>query len=180
MADLKTPDKTNGEGQDGGPSGLIDGVDAILAAVLILLGAFFWWVSSDFPVPGLFLGDNVLPEQFPRLLIVVIGILALLLPIEHRLELIRWPLIQKSRSAPIGAGTFVTMGFLLVLVGLGESLGTILTIFIAASGLPILWGERRWLLIVTYAVIFTGIVTYLFSIVLSVFFEPGVFGLTLR
>lgn len=180
MADDKTPDETTGEATNGGPTGLIDGVDAILAVVLIAIGAFFYWVSADFPVPGLFLGDNVLPEQFPRLLIVAIGVLALLLPIEHRLELIRWPLIRKSRSAPIGMDTFLTMGFLLVLVGIGEWLGTILTIFIAAAGLPVLWGERRWLVIAVYSVVFTGIVTYLFSIVLSVYFEPGVFGLTLR
>ena len=65
-------------------------------------------------------------------------------------------------------------------MGLGEWLGTILTIFLAAVGLPLLWGERRWLLILVYAVVFTAIVTYLFSIVLSVYFVPGVFGLTLR
>lgn len=163
-----------------GPTGMLDGVDAILALVLIAICAFFYWLAGDFPVPGLFLGDNVLPEQFPRMLLVTIGIFALLLPFEHKLELDRWPLIRKARSAPIGGTTFATMGFVLVLVGLGEWMGTILTIFFAAAGLPILWGERRWLLIAIYAVVFTSIVTYLFSIVLSVYFVPGVFGLTLR
>ena len=163
-----------------GHAGMLDGVDGVLALVLIALCGIFYWLSSDFPVPGRFLGDNVLPEQFPRLLLVSIGVLALLLPFEHKLELDRWPLIRKSRSAPIETGTLVTMGFLLLLVGLGEWLGTILTIFIAAVGLPLLWGERRWLLILVYSVVFTAIVTYLFSIVLSVYFVPGVFGLTLR
>ncbi len=180
MTDKTTPDGDKAAAEQTGPTGAIDGVDAILAFVLIAICGFFYWVSSDFPVPGLFLGDNVLPEQFPRLLLVSIGVLALILPFEHRLELDRWPLIRKARSAPIGPATFVTMGFLLVLVGLGEWLGTILTIFVAAAGLPILWGERRWLLILVYAVTFTAIVTYLFSIVLSVYFEPGAFGLTLR
>ncbi|NNK77832.1 MAG: tripartite tricarboxylate transporter TctB family protein [Litoreibacter sp.] len=163
-----------------GPTGLLDGVDAILALVLIALCALFYLIAGNFPVPGLFLGDNVLPEQFPRMLLVTIGLLAILLPFEHKLEVDRWPLIKKSRSAPIGANAFATMGFLLVLVGVGEYIGTILTIFIAATALPILWGERRWLLILVYAVVFTSIVTYLFSIVLSVYFVPGVFGLTLR
>jgi putative tricarboxylic transport membrane protein len=180
MTEKHAPEASPDAPEPSGPDGLFDGVDAILAAVLIALSAFFYWVSSDFPVPGLFLGDNVLPEQFPRLLLFTIGVLALLLPVEHRLEVDRWPLIQKSRSAPIGARTFATMGFLVALVGVGEWLGTIATIFIAAAGLPVLWGERRWLLILPYAVIFTAIVTYLFSIVLSVYFEPGVFGLTLR
>lgn len=180
MSDKNAADSGSEASQKAGQTKLLDGVDAILAGVLIAICGFFYWVSSNFPVPGLFLGDNVLPEQFPRLLLAAIGVLALLLPLEHRLELDRWPLIRKSRSAPIGGATFVTMGFLLVLVGIGEWLGTILTIFFAAAGLPILWGERRWLLILIYAVVFTAIVTYLFSIVLSVYFVPGVFGLTLR
>jgi putative tricarboxylic transport membrane protein len=180
MADRNVSESPAGNADKGGPAGLLDGVDAILALALIALCGLFYWLASDFPVPGLFLGDNVLPEQFPRLLLVSIGVLALLLPVEHLVELDRWPLIRKSRSAPIGAGVFATMGFILLLVGLGEWIGTILTIFIAAAGLPVLWGERRWLLIIVYACIFTAIVTYLFSIVLSVYFVPGVFGLTLR
>ncbi len=180
MSDRNASESPAGNQDQDGPKGLLDGVDTALALVLIALCGFFYWVSGDFPVPGLFLGDNVLPEQFPRLLLVSIGILALLLPFEHRLELLRWPLIRKSRSAPIGKGTFVTMGCLLLLLGVGEWLGTILTIFCAAAGLPLLWGERRWHVILIYAVVFTAVVTYLFSIVLSVYFEPGVFGLTLR
>lgn len=180
MSDKNAADTGSGAPQKAEPTRLLDGVDAILAGVLIAICGFFYWVSSNFPVPGLFLGDNVLPEQFPRMLLVAIGVLALVLPLEHRLELDRWPLIRKSRRAPIGGATFATMGFLLVLVGVGEWLGTILTIFFAAAGLPLLWGERRWLLILVYSVVFTAIVTYLFSIVLSVYFVPGVFGLTLR
>lgn len=180
MTDKNAPGGTGGNQDQSGPAGMLDGVDAVLALVMIVLCGFLYWVTSDFPVPGAFLGENVLPEQFPRLLLISIGVLALLLPLEHKLEIDRWPLIRKSRSAPIGSGTFVTMGFLLLLVGLGEWLGTILTIFTAAAGLPLLWGERRWLLIVVYALGFTGLVTYVFSIVLSVYFEPGVFGLTLR
>ncbi|NNG04660.1 MAG: tripartite tricarboxylate transporter TctB family protein [Inquilinus sp.] len=163
-----------------GPTGLIDSVDAVLAVLLIVLCGSLYALTSDFPVPGAFLGENVLPEQFPRLLLVTIGVLSMLLPLEHRLELERWPLIRKSRSAPIGAGTFTTIGFLILLVVAAEWVGTILTIFLAATGLPLLWGERRWLLILTYSVLFTGLVTYVFSIVLGVYFEPGVLGLSLR
>lgn len=180
MADKDSPEAGGNSAGQEPPKGAIDTFDAILAAILIALCALFYWISSDFPVPGLFLGENVLPEQFPRVLLITIGLFALLLPFEHTLELDRWPLIQKSRSAPVGATTYMTMGFLLLLVGVGEWIGTILTIFIAASALPVLWGERRWLLILIYSVVFTGIVTYLFSIVLSVYFVPGVFGLTLR
>lgn len=162
------------------PKGPVDWIDGIVAAILIVLCVFFYTLTYDFPVPGAFLGDNVLPEQFPRLLLFAIGIMALALPFEHKLETKRWPLIRKSRSAPIGSGTFATIAFLLILVAVAEFLGTIVTIFIAAAGLPFLWGERRWLLVLVYSLIFTALVTYLFSSVLSVYFEPGLFNLTLR
>ena len=180
MTDRTAREAPDGAPGDDRPTGLVDPVDAAIAAVLIAICAFLYALTSDFPVPGAFLGQNILPEQFPRLLLIGIAVLALLLPFEHRVEVQRWPLIKKSRSAPIGSGTFITIGFLLALIAASEFLGTILMIFIAAAGLPVLWGERRWLLIMTYSVIFTGIVTYLFSIVLSVYFDPGVFGLTLR
>lgn len=160
--------------------GIVDLADVLLAVLLISVCSFFYWESANFPSPGLFLGDNVLPEEFPRLLLVAIGMLALLLPFEHKLEPTRWPLIKKSRSAPLGLPVISTMFFIVLLVAIGEWLGTVLTIFIAAAGLPLLWGERRWWLSFGYALIFTSIITYLFSIVLSVYFEPGVFGLTLR
>ncbi|MBX2855768.1 MAG: tripartite tricarboxylate transporter TctB family protein [Rhodobacteraceae bacterium] len=177
--------ETNRYGATGSHAGgrkspIIDGIDALLALVLFAICAFFYWQTYGFDAPGAFLGENVLPEHFPRLLLVSIGGMALLLPFEHRLEVDRWPLIEKSRSAPIGLSTVLTMGFLVVLVALSGWLGTILTILVAALGLPLLWGERRVVLILVYALVFTSVVTWLFSIVLSVYFEPGVFGLTLR
>lgn len=178
MADETTPQPRDPAPK--GPTGAIDRVDAILAGVLIALCAGMYSLTFDFPVPGLFLGQNVLPEQFPRMLLITIGALALLLPFEHRFEIDRWPLIRKSRSAPIGGNTIATMGFLIVLVALGEWLGSVLMIFIAALGLPILWGERRWLMLGLYAVGFTALVTWVFGVVLSVYFEPGVLGLSLR
>ena len=46
--------------------------------------------------------------------------------------------------------------------------------------LPVLWGERRIKVIVPYAIILPMAVTVLFSYVLGVHFETGVFGITLR
>lgn len=160
--------------------GPLDKVDGLLALLLIAICAYFYFETTKFPAPAAFLGDNVLPGHFPRMLLYAIAILACIMPFEHLLELERWPLIKKSRSAPIGMNTFATMGFLIVLVAVATTLGTVLTILAALIGLPLLWGERRFVLIGVYAVLFTAVVTYLFSIVLSVYFEPGVFNLTLR
>lgn len=170
-----------GPGAPGGaPKGLIDPVDAGLAAFLIASCAILYFETTKFPEPPMFLGENVLPEEFPRLLLYAIGLMALALPFEHLIEVERWPLIKKSREGRVGLSTWATIAFLIGLVIVAPIIGTILTIFSAAVLLPLLWGERRFGLIAAYSIIFTAVVTYVFSIVLSVYFEPGVFNLTLR
>jgi len=171
-----------GDGKGGGYStfGLIDGIDAALALVLILLCWFLYDQTNGFDKPALFLGDNVLPEEFPRMLFWIIGGLALLLPFEHLLEQKRHPLIRKARSAPIGITTWATIPLLIAILALAPTLGMILTILLASFTLPILWGERRWLFLALYSITFTAVITYIFAGVLSVYFEPGVFGITYR
>lgn len=161
-------------------SGLIDRIDAVLALVLILICGFLYYQTTGFDKPALFLGDNVLPEEFPRMLLWIIGGLALTLPFEHLLERKRHPLIRKARSAPIGFTTWATIALLIVILALAPTLGTILTILISSLALPILWGERRWLFVIVYSIVFTTLITYIFAGVLSVYFEPGVFGITYR
>lgn len=166
--------------EDRGPFALLDPIDTALAAALIAICGYFYALSLDFPAPSAFLGENVLPGEFPRILLGTIAILALAMPFEHLFELERWPLIKKSREAPIGGITVATIVFLILLLAAAPYAGTMLMIFFASAGLPILWGERRWLMLLTYSVLFTAVVTYVFSIVLSVYFEPGVLNLTLR
>lgn len=165
--------------EGGGPSA-IDWIDAVLALVLILACGILYLQTSGFDKPALFLGDNVLPEEFPRMLLWIIGGLALTLPFEHLLERKRHPLIRKARSAPIGWTTWATIVALIVILAFAPTLGTILTILISSLVLPILWGERRWLIVIVYSIVFTAVITYLFAGVLSVYFEPGVFGITYR
>ncbi len=163
-----------------GPPGLVDRVDALLALVLILACAALFYETTGFDQPPLFLGDNVLPAEFPQMLLVVIGALALTLPFEHLLERRRHPLIRKARRKPIGFTTWATIGLLVAILALAESLGTILTILVSSLLLPVLWGERRWWLMALYAVAFTAVVTYIFAVVLRVYFEPGIFGISIR
>ena len=159
---------------------LIDTTDALLAAIIVVVCAYLFYVTTTFDETPSFLGQNVLPDEFPRLVLIFIAALALILPMEHRLEPTRWPKIRASRRTAVRPVTWVTMAFLLAALLLAPYLGTILLIFTVSLLLPVLWGERRWLLLVPYAVIFTGAVSYLFSIVLQVYFEPGVLNVTFR
>lgn len=154
--------------------GLLDGIDFILTAVIIAVCAYLYYVTTTFEEPSLLLGQNVLPSDFPQSLLIVISLLALLLPIEHRFEPTRWPKIKKSRSETVQTITWATMGLLVGLVAAAPYLGTLLTIFLASLALPILWGERRVIAVALFAVIFTAVVSYVFETILKVHFEPGV------
>jgi putative tricarboxylic transport membrane protein len=171
-------DSTSAEGR--APARPIDTVDALRAAIIIGVCACLYYVTTTFDEVPAFLGQNVLPEQFPRLVLIFIAALALLLPLEHRLEPKRWPKIRASRAVAVRPVTWLTMAFLVAAMLLARYLGTILLIFAVSLLLPILWGERRWLLLVPYAVTFTVAVAYLFSIGLGVYFEPGIFDVTFR
>lgn len=162
------------------PHRAFDLPDTLLAIFLILSCAYFISLTYQFPEPSSFLGENVLPGHFPRLMLYTIAVLALLMPFEHRFSPERWPKIQQSRSAPIGSTAWITAVFIGILLALAPTIGTVLTILTTALVLPFLWGERRWLMVIIFAVVFTAIITYVFSIVLSVYFVPGVFNITLR
>lgn len=163
-----------------GPSSLVDRFDAVLALVLILACGLLYYETTGFDRPAMFLGDNVLPEEFPRMLLWLIGALALALPFEHLLERKRHPLIREARSAAIGFTTWATIALLMVILAFAPTIGTILTILVSSLVVPVLWGERRWWLLIVYSIGFTAVVTYIFAVVLRVYFEPGLFGITIR
>lgn len=156
---------------------LINVTDLIVTLVLIAFCLWLFRVTAGFDEASALLGQNVLPEEFPRLLLWIIGGLALLLPIEHLLQPDRWRKIDATRSKPISKRTWVSIGFILVIVLAAPHLGTILTMATICLVLPALWGERRWPFIILFAVVFTALVTWLFNGVLRVYFESGLLGL---
>lgn len=166
-------------GRAGRDRGLLDRVDTILALGIIAVCAWLYYVTTTFDQPSALLGQNVLPEDLPQGLLIIIGFLALLMPVEHLFERSRWPKIEKSRSEPIRILTWITMGFLIVFMAAAPYLGTLPTIFLISLLMPLLWGERRFLLVGAFSIGFTAAVTYVFAIILGVHFEPGVFGISL-
>lgn len=155
---------------------LLNGRDLVVTAIILLVCVFLYYTTTQFEEVSDLLGQNVLPEQFPRLLLYIIAGLSLLLPIEHHLQPKRWEKIDRTRSKKIASRTWQTIGFILFVVLAAPVLGTVLTMVVICVALPILWGETRWVVIMLFAVIFTAIVTYLFSSVLKVYFEPGLLG----
>ena len=66
---------------------------------------------------------------------------------------------------------------LLGTVAVEPYIGTVLTIAAICILMPLMWGERRLGLIISFALGFTILVTLVFSTMLKVYFEPGIFNL---
>lgn len=153
--------------------------DLAITAILLTGCFYLYYETTKFEEVSDVLGQNILPEQFPRILLYIIGGLSLLLPFEKNLQPERWKKIDRAREDGISTKTWVTILFILAVVLLSPYLGTVLTMLVVTISLPLLWGERRLLLVLTFALIFTLAVTYLFGDVLKVYFEPGIFNITL-
>ncbi len=159
--------------------GLIHPTDlAIMVIVLAICGALYY-VTTSFEEVSNMLAQNIPPEFFPRLVLLVIAILALGLPFEHLLHRRRGSNLDSKRSQKLRPLLLLT-AFALVLLGFAMPyLGTFLAMMVICLVLPYLWGERRWKLIVPFAVLFPLAVAVVFNRVLKVYFEPGIFGIAL-
>lgn len=169
----------DGEGGAAPPSPLIHRVDLWVACVLLVFcGAAYYLTTGFEEVPAL-LAQNVPPEWFPQLLIWTIVILTLTLPFEHRfLEKGREGL-DSDRKTPIPPMVIYTAITLCLVVASIAWIGTLFTMVLVCTALPMLWGERRWKVLVPFAILFPAAVAFLFTQVLKVYFEPGLFGLDL-
>lgn len=172
--------QTNGQGDQPRQNGrLIDLSDTVVALIIIAGCAFLYYQTTQFEEVSTLLGDNVLPADFPRLVLYIVAALALFLPFEHRFES-RWKKIKESRSERIPMRTFATMALVLAILAAAPYLGTILVIVLSSLLLPLLWGERRLWLVLIYAALFSAAIVLLFAVVLKVHFEPGMFGIQIR
>lgn len=164
----------------GGRETLVHKTDLALALLILAISAGLWYATTKFAEVPAVLQQGVLPTTFPRLVIGVIVVLALLLPFEHLVHARRGSDIDEDRSTRIRPISIVTA---LLLVGLGAAmvpLGTIATMFLASAIIPVLWGERRLGLVAVYAVLFPLVVTLLFVFGLQVNFLPGIVGYVFR
>ena len=159
-------------------SGILDRGDLVVSAVLLVVSGYFYYLTTTFEEASALLGDNVGPADFPRLVLAIIAALAVLMLLERRLQPVRWQKIKDSQKEPVKTLTWLTIGFTLVVTAAAPYLGTILTMFLVCLFLPPLWGEGRLWLVVPFAILFTSAVTWLFNVVLRVFFEPGIFNLS--
>jgi len=172
-------DRTS-DGEERGPSSassLIHIVDLKLTLIIMAICAALYYVTSTFDEVSELLTQNIPPEWFPRLLIWFIVLLSLTLPFEHRFLARGKKGLDEGRESRIPIGAIVTAALLILVVASIVVLGTFLSMVLVCAALPLLWGERRWKILIPYVILFPTLVALLFTKVLRVFFEPGLIGI---
>jgi putative tricarboxylic transport membrane protein len=155
-------------------AGLIHKIDLIVASVIIIGGAFMYYEATLFPAAPNILGDTLNADVFPKMLIVLMIILASIIPFEISFMPEKIAKIDKGRSESLEPITWKTIVLLIALVSVAEFLGPAVTMFVTAVSFPLVWGEKNYLRIAIYSVAFPIFVYLVFNKVLGLFFDPGV------
>ena len=156
---------------------LLNKKDTVIAILMIALIGFLWFETTEFEkVPDLF-SNNIPPEMFPQILLIIILGMILIIPFEHIFLKKNGKNIDSGRDKPIERSTIGTMVILSTIVASSQILGAAITIIAISIALPIYWGEKRLKILIPYIIGFPLFVIILFNIVLGVHFEPGLLAL---
>ena len=155
-------------------AGLIHKVDLIVASIIIIGGGFMYYEATLFPAAPNILGDTLNADVLPKMLIVLMIILASIIPFEISFMPEKIAKIDKGRSVSLEPITWKTIVLLIALVSVAEFLGPAVTMFVTAVSFPLVWGEKNYLRIAIYSVAFPIFVYLVFNKVLGLFFDPGV------
>jgi putative tricarboxylic transport membrane protein len=159
-------------------SGWIHPTDLIVAFIVIAICAFFYFMTSTFEEVSMLLAQNVGPEMFPRGVLIIIMLLALALPFEHILHARRGDNIDSNRKERVNRMPYFTAALLFAAIAAMPYIGTLLSTVGICLALPRLWGEKRWRMVLPFAIIFPTIVAFVFDRILLVQYEPGAFNIT--
>jgi putative tricarboxylic transport membrane protein len=173
-------DPSDRAGQGGGASGAsafrVHPIDVVVSGVVIVLCALLYWRTFYFDAVPSSLAQNVQPATFPRLVLICTMAFALILPFEHHRKLSRGIDLDAERSEALPGITWATMVALLLFVAALPTLGALPALVLITLLLPLLWGERRWKIIIPYVLLFPIGILFLFAEVLEVTFPRGLTG----
>lgn len=157
---------------------LVNTRDIKIFIIIFSIISIFFYESTKFPTPMADLANNIKPATFPQILIFFILLFSLAIPFENYfLKKYLNKDLDKERSKPVPKITILTMLFLTAIVISAQFLGILITMFFTCVGLPILWGEKRFLLVFIFSIIFPAVIYYVFHILLKVYLEPGILSI---
>ena len=101
-------------------------------------------------------------------------LLVAIIPFEFKLTPEKVAKIDKDRDDKTLTITWLTILLLLTIVSFAEYLGAVVTMVITCVALPLLWGERNYIAVIIYSILFPGFVYLLFNKLLGLYFNPGI------
>jgi putative tricarboxylic transport membrane protein len=140
--------------------------DLIVGGCILLFCAAAYGVTLTFAQAPAVVAQNVQPATFPRLVLGVIAVLTVAMMILGRGPAAR-------RRAPVPAMTWLSAAIAVGFVLAFQWLGIVPAMMLLCLGLPVLWGERRWHLVIPFGLGFPLAVYLLFAELLDVHFEPS-------
>jgi len=147
--------------------------DLYLALVLVAFGAFVYYEAGKFPPAPAVLGDTLNADVFPKILVVILLFLTAIIPFEFKLTPEKVAKIDKDRNEKTLPITWITIFVLLTIVFLTDFFGAVLTMFVTCLIVPLVWGERNYVAVAIYAIVFPAFVWFLFNQLLGLYFAPG-------
>lgn len=148
----------------------------VTVIILGVVGVLWYHTTLWDPLPA-FVQRGLPPSLFPRIWLGVMAALALILPFEQYLQGAHGAALDRDRARPVKPIAYLTMLLMVPISGAMEWLGSIVVIVLICIVLPLIWGERRYHILVPYVVLFPPAVIFFFKIAFKVNFEPGVLGL---
>jgi putative tricarboxylic transport membrane protein len=140
--------------------------DLGIGAAMQLLCRVVWLITRTIQPAPPARAPKGQPASFPRLVVAVIAVLTVAMVLLGRTA----PGKSRSRApAMVWLSAGIMVGFVLVF----QWLGIVPAMVLVCLGLPVLWGERRWHLIIPFGVGFPLVVYALFAMALGVHFEPS-------
>ena len=140
--------------------------DMIVGGCILLFCAAAYGVTLTFGQAPAVVAQNVQPATFPRLVLGVIAVLTVAMMIFARGR-------PERRRRRVPAMTWLSAGIAIGFVLAFQWLGIVPAMMLLCLGLPVLWGERRWYLVVPFGLGFPVAVYLLFAALLDVHFEPS-------
>ena len=143
--------------------------DLAVGGCILLFCAVAYGVTLTFERAPAVVAQNVQPATFPRLVLGVIAALTLIMMMLARGR-------PDRRRSRVPAMTWLSAGVMVGFVFAFQWLGIVPAMILLCLGLPVLWGERRWHLVLPFGLGFPLAVYFLFAEMLDVHFEPSRLG----
>ena len=138
-----------------------------VGGVILAFCAYVFYLTTTFDEVPAALGQGVPPDQFPQLLVAVIALLTVIMMFEAS----KMP--AKNR-APVPTMVYMTAALLIVAVVAIHWIGIVAALIAVCVAMPILWGDRRFVSVSIFAVVFPMLCFFLFSRVLEIRFPKGI------